>query len=198
MSRKVRTQLDTGKILVCGECYYEREGTALLLEEEGYHVIRGNTGTASGEYILMVVALSAVPLSSLGKHIEQLYALRRRVRGNIVILLSEPLQALRLLQRVGKVLCGRTGIQHLREQLCSLVSTGSFPVEAPLWFTDRQLEELSRLRTAGRQCRCLSPENVTGYWHRSQLVRVVGVDNLQVLFASGLDRIIAEQIYRRV
>ena len=198
MNRKVRTLQDKGKILVCGECHYESEGTALLLEEEGWHVIRGNTGTASGEYILTVVALSAVPLPSLGKHTEQLYALRRRVRGNIVILLPEPLQTLRLLHRVGKVLCGRTGIQHLREQLCSLVSSGPFPTEGSLWFTDRQLEELNRLRTAGRHRRSLSPENVTGYWHRSQLVRAVGGDNLQVLFASGLDRIIAERIYRRI
>lgn len=191
-------QPGAGQILVCGECHYEMEGVACLLEEEGYHVTCGYTGTASGEYILTVVALSAVPLPSLGKHTEQLYALRRRVRGNIVILLPAPLKAVTLLRHVGKVLCGKTGVDNLREQLCSLVSSGPFPGEESLWFTDRQLEELNRLRTAGRHRRSLSPENVTGYWHRSQLVRAVGVDNLQVLFASGLDRVIAERIYRRI
>lgn len=172
------------RVLLTGNCKYELTGLHHLLTDIGCEVMyQGIPG--SGQYDLIVIALSAEPLAGWGKHLQNIRELYAGVHVPMIVLVPPQLQALRLLKGVARIYNGRDILSRLETVLRQSLDGGLCPAEMEV-LTCRRQRTLMSLHMAVSSNTSLKPANRREYYHRARLVEYVGVDSLHVLCMSGL------------
>ncbi|ELO5003686.1 hypothetical protein QUQ70_004869, partial [Escherichia coli] len=103
------------KILLTGTCWYELTGLWHLLSAQGYDVYRVplEYSCATDNWDLTVVALSAEPVAGWGRHLPRIRELRRRMSGEMLVLVPERLKMLTVLQDICAVYSGCGALRKL-------------------------------------------------------------------------------------
>ncbi|HBA7544031.1 TPA: hypothetical protein J1Y36_002880 [Escherichia coli] len=182
------------RVVLVGTCWYELTGLWHLLSAQGYDVyfVPPGDSCARNDQDLVIVALSAEPVAGWGRHLARIRELRKKLSGEMLVLVPERLEALKVLRDVCPIYSGRghlsylKGIVHMalnREN----VRAGQFRL------TSGQRRALKRFSESGRD----SPLNLEQnerilYWHYARLAENVGVRNFRLLLMAGLEREIRE------
>lgn len=87
-------------IVVTGTCDAEVQGILSLLDGEGISAVRAGASPLSPDDLL-IVAMSAEPLLGWGRHLSWLLAMKLRWRCTMVVLTSNQVADVRLLEAVG-------------------------------------------------------------------------------------------------
>lgn len=182
------------KILLTGTCWYELTGLWHLLSAQGYDVYRVPLEySCSGDsWDLVVVALSAEPVSGWGLHLSWVRALRAQISGDMVVLVPERLKNVKMLLGGCLVYSGSKSLQRLSGYISTTLrretrNSGAFRL------TDGQRRALKRLSDRGRDKPLrLKREERELYYHYARLAENVGVRDFRMLLMTGLDREIHE------
>lgn len=104
-----------GKVLLTGTCWYELTGLWSLLSDCEYDVYRVPLGyTCSREiWDLIIVALSAEPLAGWGCHLSRIRELRAEMSGEMLVLVPERLEMLKVLRNICPVYSGYMPLSDL-------------------------------------------------------------------------------------
>ncbi|MEB7078088.1 hypothetical protein [Escherichia coli] len=178
------------KILLTGTCWYELTGLWHLLSAQGHNVYRVPPGypCARHGWDLIIVALSAEPVTGWGRHLSWIRELRAEMSGEMLVLVPERLEMLKVLRNVCPVYSGCMPLTCLERTVCMALSrktacTGKFRL------TSGQRRALERLSEEGRDCPLgLKPEERELYYHYARLAENVGVRDIRLLLMAGLDR----------
>nr|WP_099588220.1 hypothetical protein [Escherichia albertii] len=182
------------KILLTGTCWYELTGLWHLLLTQGYDVYFVSPGNfcVRDDPDLVIVALSAEPVAGWGRHLACIRELRKKLSGEMLVLVPERLEALKILQDVCPIYSGRGHLSRLKEIVHMAlnrenVSAGKFR----LTLGQRQaLKRFSKSRR-GHSLNLKQNERIL-YWHYARLAENVGVRNFRLLLMAGLEREIYE------
>ncbi|EFO3788597.1 hypothetical protein ACRG2M_005337, partial [Escherichia coli] len=96
------------KILLTGTCWYELTGLWHLLSAQGHNVYRVPPGypCARHGWDLIIVALSAEPVTGWGRHLSWIRELRAEMSGEMLVLVPERLEMLKVLRNICPVYSG--------------------------------------------------------------------------------------------
>ncbi|HCO4961709.1 TPA: hypothetical protein N8X53_004285 [Escherichia coli] len=181
------------KILVSGISFYEIEGVATLFKSIEFSVECKDIRIATGNFDLIIAALSSVPLNGWGKYINLLYNLRRNTSGKIIILTPKKLNKLKLLAQLGVVNCGCMKPDDLRKNLfLHLNEYESSHSHISVVFSKSHIKLLHRIKTNSlirRKNICVTKDS-TEYYYRRDLIKRAGVNHLLTLFSAQLDEVI--------
>lgn len=178
------------KILLTGTCWYELTGLWHLLSAQGYNVYRVPLGysCARAGWDLIIVALSAEPVAGWGRHLPRIRELRANMSGEMLVLVPERLEMLRVFRNICPVNSGCMPLPYLERVIRmalnkKTVRTGEFRL------TSGQHRALKHLSERGR-CRPLNlePGERGLYWHYARLAENAGVRDFRMLLMTGLDR----------
>ncbi|WP_240731132.1 hypothetical protein [Escherichia sp. E4736] len=178
------------KILLTGTCWYELRGLWHLLSTQGYNVYRVPLGYSSVRegWDLIIVALSAEPVAGWGRHLPRIRELRAEMFGEMLVLVPERLEMLRVLRNICLVRSGCMPLSDLERTVCmalnrKAVHAGKFRL------TSGQRQALKRLSERGRDRPLNLKQSERGlYWHYARLAENVGVRDFRMLLMTGLDR----------
>ncbi|HHD8924185.1 TPA: hypothetical protein ACOXE4_004320 [Salmonella enterica] len=154
------------KILLTGTCWYE----------------------LTGLWHLIIVALSAEPVAGWGRHLSRIRELRAEVFGEMLVLVPERLEMLKMLRNICPVYSGCLPLPDLERTVRmalnrNAVRTGKFRL------TSGQRLALKRLSGRGRERPLNLKQSERGlYWHYARLAENVGVRDFRMLLMTGLDR----------
>lgn len=187
MGRKNRGKI---KILLTGTCWYELTGLWHLLSAQGYSVYRAPLGYSCvrDNWDLIIVALSAEPVTGWGRHLSRIRELRAEMSGEMLVLVPERLEMLKVLRNVCPVYSGCMSLLNLERTVRMALDrkaarTGKFRL------TSGQRRALKRLSERGRERPLnLKPGERGLYWHYARLAENAGVRDFRMLLMTGLDR----------
>lgn len=154
------------KILLTGTCWYE----------------------LTGLWHLIIVALSAEPVAGWGRHLSRIRELRAEMFGEMLVLVPERLEMLKMLRNICPVYSGCLPLPDLERTVRmalnrNAVRTGKFRL------TSGQRLALKRLSGRGRERPLNLKQSERGlYWHYARLAENVGVRDFRMLLMTGLDR----------
>ncbi|HAX5087863.1 TPA: hypothetical protein JZG72_004684 [Escherichia coli] len=178
------------KILLTGTCWYELTGLWHLLSAQGHNVYRVPPGypCARHGWDLIIVALSAEPVTGWGRHLSWIRELRAEMSGEMLVLVPERLEMLKVLRNVCPVHNGCAGLRELEKDIYMVLAEKSVPA-GRFRLTRGQRRALERLSERGRDCPLgLKPEERELYYHYARLAENVGVRDIRLLLMAGLDR----------
>ena len=178
------------KILLTGTCWYELTGLWHLLSAQGYNVYRVPLGysCARAGWDLIIVALSAEPVAGWGRHLPRIRELRANMSGEMLVLVPERLEMLRVLRNICPVNSGCMPLPYLERVIRmalnkKTVRTGEFRL------TSGQRQALKHLSESGRDRPLNLKQSERGlYWHYARLAENAGVRDFRMLLMTGLDR----------
>ncbi|EEC8626678.1 TPA: hypothetical protein ACHYY3_004031 [Escherichia coli] len=179
-----------GKVLLTGTCWYELTGLWSLLSDCEYDVYRVPLGyTCSREsWDLIIVALSAEPLAGWGRHLSRIRELRAEMSGEMLVLVPERLEMLKVLRNICPVYSGYMPLSDL-ERTVRMALNRKASRAGKFRLTSGQRLVLKRFSERGRVCPpLLNPGERSLYWHYSRLAENVGVRDFRMLLMTGLDR----------
>ena len=178
------------KILLTGTCWYELTGLWHLLSAQGHNVYRVPPGypCARHGWDLIIVALSAEPVTGWGRHLPRIRELRAEMSGEMLVLVPERLEMLRVLRNICPVYSGCMSLSCLERTVRMALNrktarTGKFRL------TSGQRQALKRLSERRRDRPLNLKQSERGlYWHYARLAENVGVRDFRMLLMTGLDR----------
>ncbi|WP_435051092.1 hypothetical protein [Escherichia coli] len=187
------------KILLTGTSWYELTGLWYLLSAQGYDVYRVPLGysCAPNGWDLIIVALSAEPVAGWGRHLPRIRELRAEMSGEMLVLVPERLEMLKVLRNICPVYSGCIPLSDLERTVRMALNrktarTGKFRL------TSGQQQALKRLSKRGRNLPLNLKQSERGlYWHYARLAENVGVRDFRMLLMTGLDREIHKMDGRR-
>lgn len=96
------------KILLTGTCWYELTGLWHLLSAQGYNIYRIPLGYSCVRkcWDLVIVVLSAEPVAGWGRHLPRIRELRAEMSGEMLVLVPERLEMLKVLRNICPVYSG--------------------------------------------------------------------------------------------
>ncbi|EEW8309543.1 hypothetical protein KF981_004703 [Escherichia coli] len=179
-----------GKILLIGTCWYELTGLLNLLLVQGHDVYRVPLGYSCVRegWDLIIVALSAEPVAGWGRHLSRIRELSAEMFGEMLVLVPERLEMLKVLRNICPVYSGCLPLPDLERTVRmalnrNAVRTGKFRL------TSGQRLALKRLSGRGRERPLNLKQSERGlYWHYARLAENVGVRDFRMLLMTGLDR----------
>lgn len=178
------------KILLTGTCWYELTGLWYLLSTQGYNVYRvplGYSCTPNG-WDLIIVALSAEPVAGWGRHLVWIRELRAEMSGDMLVMVPERLEMLKVLRNICPVYSGCMHLPCL-ERTIRMVLNRKIVHAGKFGLTSGQRLALKRLSERGRTLPLnLRQSERTLYWHYAQLAANVGVRDFRMLLMTGLDK----------
>lgn len=180
------------KILLTGTCWYELTGLWHLLSAQGYNVYRVPLGYSCVRegWDLIIVALSAEPVAGWGRHLSRIRELRAEMSGEMLVLVPERLERLKMLRDISEVRSGCACRRELEKNIRTVLAGKAVPV-GRFRLTGGQLRALERLSEEGRGSLLgLKPEERELYYHYARLAENVGVRDIRLLLMAGLDRVI--------
>lgn len=171
------------KILLTGACWYELTELWHLLSAQGYNVYRVPLGYSSVRkgWDLVIVALSAEPVAGWGCNLPRIRELRAEISGEMLVLVPERLEMLKMLRNICPVYSGYMPLSYLERTVCmaqnrKAVRTGKFRL------TSGQQLALKRLSERGRDRPLNLKQSERGlYWHYAQCQEHRFVDDATVL-----------------
>ena len=175
------------KVLITGSCWFEMTGLWHALSEDGYDVYRApfEYFCAPHAYDLTVVALSAEKILGWGRYIPGIRALRKRVSGNIVVLVPNRLENLTVLQDVCLLYNGHESIDNIKQFLYSQLKENKTIQKKKFDMTLGQLRVLKKISNRNNPKRVYDRRM---YYHQRCLVKNIGVKNLNILRIAALDK----------
>lgn len=104
------------RLLLTGNCWYELTGLWYLLSDENHDVYRAPAGyfCSPTAFELTVVALSAEPIITWSRHLSWIKELRRKMSGNMILLVPERFERLASLHDICEVYSGYSSPEQLR------------------------------------------------------------------------------------
>ncbi|MFJ7174838.1 hypothetical protein [Citrobacter freundii] len=178
------------KILLTGTCWYELTGLQNLLSAKGYDVCRVPLEySCSREGLdLIIVALSAEPVSGWGRHLARIRELRAEMSGEMLVLVPKKLEKLKVLRNICPVYSGYMHLPCL-ERSVRMALNRKTAHAGKFRLTSGQRLALKRLSERGRGRPLNLKQSECGlYWHYTRLVENVGVRDFRMLLITGLDR----------
>lgn len=177
-------------MLLTGTCWYEMTGLWHLLSAQGYNVYRVPPGypCVREGWGLIIVALSAEPVAGWGRHLSWIRELRAEMSGEMLVLVPERLEMLKVLRNICPVYSGCMSLTCLERTVRMALNrktarTGKFRL------TSGQRQALKRLSERGRARPLNLKQSERGlYWHYARLAENVGVRDFRMLLMTGLDR----------
>lgn len=179
-----------GKVLLTGTCWYELTGLWSLLSDCEYDVYRVPLGyTCSRErWGLIIVALSAEPVAGWGRHLSRIRELRAEMSGEMLVLVPERLEMLKVLRNICPVYSGYMPLSDLERTVRMALNRKALRA-GKFRLTSGQRLVLKRLSERGRvPPLILNPSERSLYWHYARLAENVGVRDFRMLLMTGLDR----------
>ncbi len=178
------------KILLTGTCWYELTGLWHLLSVQGHDVchVPLEYSCAREDRDLVIVALSAEPVAGWGRHLSRIRELRAEMSGEMLVLVPERLEMLRVLRDICQVYSGSGGLSRLGGVVRMMLNrktvySGKFSL------TPGQCRALEHLSERGRDHPLNLKQSERGlYWHYARLAENVGVRDFRMLLLTGLDR----------
>lgn len=138
------------KILLTGTCWYELTGLWHLLSAQGYNVYRVPQGYSSvrKDWDLVIVALSTEPVAGWGRNLPRIRELRAEMSGEMLVLVPERLEMLKVLRNICPVYSGCMPLLYLERTVRMALNrktarTGKFRL------TSGQRQALKRLSERG-------------------------------------------------
>ena len=178
------------KVLLTGTCWYELTGLWHLLSAKGYSVYLLPPGDSSvrEEWDLVIVALSAEPVAGWGCHLSWIRELRAEMSGEMLVLVPERLEMLKVLRNICPVYSGCMSLAGL-ERTVRMVLNKKAVRAGKFSLTSGQRQALKRISEKGRDQPLRLSRNERGlYWHYARLAENVGVRDFRMLLMTGLDR----------
>lgn len=178
------------KILLTGTCWYELAGLWCLLSAQGYYVYRVPLGypCARHGWNLIIVALSAEPVAGWGRHLSRIRELRAEMSGEMLVLVPERLEMLKVLRNICPVYSGRLH-QPCLEKVVRMALDRKTVQVGKFCLTSGQRLALRRFSERGRDRPLNLEQSERGlYWHYARLAENVGVRDFRMLLMTGLDR----------
>ncbi|EEQ3299491.1 hypothetical protein ABLI14_003754 [Escherichia coli] len=171
------------KILLTGSCWFEIAGLWYLLSEKGYKVTRAPMDSCTkNTFDLTIIALSAEKIPGWGRHISAIREMRKRISGEMIVLVPHRLEHLTLLQDVCCIYNGYKNVETLGEFICEQLYTDFFSLKKiKITKGQRQIIDL----TLGVSQICYDQRL---YYHQIRLAKNVGVRNLRLLIMAGLTK----------
>lgn len=179
-----------GKVLLTGTCWYELTGLWSLLSDCEYDVYRVPLGyTCSSEcWDLIIVALSAEPIAGWGRHLSRIRELRAEMSGEMLVLVPERLEMLKVLRNICPVYSGYMPLSDLERTVRMALNRKALR-PGKFRLLPRQRLVLKRFSERGRvRPPHLNPGERSLYWHYARLAESVGVRDFRMLLMTGLDR----------
>ncbi|HBB0122542.1 TPA: hypothetical protein J1531_003638 [Escherichia coli] len=178
------------KILLTGTCWYELTGLWHLLPAQGLDVshVPLEYSCSREDLDLIIVALSAEPLAGWGRHLPRIRELRAEMSGEMLVLVPERLEMLKVLRNICPVYSGCMPLSYLERTVRMALNrktarTGKFRL------TSGQRQALKRLSERGGDRPLNLKQSERGlYWHYARLAENVGVRDFRMLLMTGLDR----------
>ncbi|EHP0862877.1 hypothetical protein KNZ39_004506 [Escherichia coli] len=178
------------KILLTGTCWYELTGLWHLLSAQGFDVshVPLEYSCSREDLDLIIVALSAEPLAGWGRHLPRIRELRAEMSGEMLVLVPERLEMLKVLRNICPVYSGCMPLSYLERTVRMALNrktarTGKFRL------TSGQRQALKRLSERGGDRPLNLKQSERGlYWHYARLAENVGVRDFRMLLMTGLDR----------
>lgn len=111
------------RLLLTGNCWYELTGLWYLLSDENHDIYRAPAGyfCSSTAFELTVVALSAEPIITWSRHISWIKELRRKMTGNMILLVPERFKSLVSLHDICEVYSGHSTPEQLRSLIYGIL-----------------------------------------------------------------------------
>lgn len=185
MERKTK-----GKVLLTGTCWYELTGLWSLLSDCEYDVYCVPLGyTCSREsWDLIIVALSAEPVAGWGRHLSSIRELRAEMSGEMLVLVPERLEKLKVLRNICPVYSGYMPLSDLERTVRMVLNrkvlrAGKFRLTSGQRLVLTHLSERGKVRPP-----ILNLSELGLYWHYARLAENVGVRDFRMLLMTGLDR----------
>ncbi|EFI6793461.1 TPA: hypothetical protein J1W43_004399 [Escherichia coli] len=178
------------KILLTGTCWYELTGLWHLLSAQGHNVYRVPLGypCAREGWDLIIVALSAEPVAGWGRHLSRIRELRAEMSGEMLVLVPERLEMLKVLRNICPVYSGYMSLSDLERTVRMALNRKALRA-GKFRLTSGQRLVLKRLSERGRVCPpLLNPSERSLYWHYARLAENVGVRDFKMLLMTGLDK----------
>lgn len=178
------------KILLTGTCWYELTGLWHLLSAQGYNVYcvpLGYSCVREG-WDLVIVALSAEPVAGWGRHLPRIRELRAEISGEMLVMVPERLERLKVLRNICPVYSGYMPLSDLEITVRMVLNRKALHV-GKFRLTSGQRLALKRLSERGRDRPLNLKQSERGlYWHYARLAENVGVRDFRMLLMIGLDR----------
>ncbi|HFW6978505.1 hypothetical protein [Escherichia coli] len=178
------------KILLTGTCWYELKGLWYLLSAQGYDVYRVPLGysCARDGWDLVIVALSAEPVAGWGRYLPRIRELGAEMSGEMLVLVPERLEMLKVLRNICPVYSGCMHLSYLERTVRMALNrktarTGKFRLTSGQRLALKRLSERERDRPLN-----LKQSERGLYWHYARLAENVGVRDFRMLLMIGLDR----------
>ena len=178
------------KILLTGTCWYELTGLWHLLSAQGYNVYRVPLGYSCVRdgWDLIVVALSAEPVAGWGRHLSRIRELRAEMSGEMLVLVPEKLERLKVLRNICPVYSGCMPLSD-QERAVRMALNRKAVHAGKFRLTSGQRLALNRLSERGRDRPLNLKQRERGlYWHYARLAENAGVRDFRMLLMTGLDR----------
>ncbi|ELY4545986.1 hypothetical protein SNN69_004343 [Cronobacter sakazakii] len=177
------------EILLFGSCEYELIGFENILSRCNHNALRIHNieDVFSHPSSLIVVALSSEPLLQWARFITTIKILAKRPNKRVIIFTPRKLMKLAYLKTIGLVFNGKQSVQELQDLIKSLIQSNLMVHYKRARLSIKQQKELIRLRLMLKQNfknRSIETKNI--YYHRSRMLKIIGVDNLHVAIVSGL------------
>ncbi|MBB8865648.1 hypothetical protein HEK78_021305 [Escherichia coli] len=180
------------KILLTGTCWYELTGLWHLLSTQGYNVYRVPLGDSCAReaWDLVIVALSAESVAGWGRHLPRIRELRAEMSGEMLVLVPERLEMLKVLRDICPVYSGCMPLSYLERTVrIPMVLNIKTARIGKFRLTSGQRLALKRLSERGRDRPLNLKQSERGlYWHYARLAENVGVRDIRMLLMTGLDR----------
>ncbi len=177
-------------MLLTGTCWYELTGLWHLLSAQGYNVYRVPPGypCVREGWDLIIVALSAEPVTGWGRHLSWIRELRAEMSGEMLVLVPERLEMLKVLRNICPVYSGCMPLSDL-ERTVRITLNRNTARTGKFCLTSGQRQALKRLSERGRDRPLNLKQSERGlYWHYARLAENVGVRDFRMLLMTGLDR----------
>lgn len=178
------------KILLTGTCWYELTGLWHLLSAQGLDVshVPLEYSCSREDLDLIIVALSAESIAGWGRHLPRICELRAEMSGEMLVLVPERLEMLKVLRNICPVYSGCMPLSYLERTVRMTLNkktarTGKFRLTSG----QRQALKLLSERGRGRPLNLKQSERGL-YWHYARLAENVGVRDFRMLLMTGLDR----------
>lgn len=134
------------------------------------------------------MALSAEPVAGWGRHLPRIRELRAEMSGEMLVLVPERLEMLKVLRNICPVYSGCMPLSYL-ERTVRMAQNRKTARAGKFRLTSGQRQALKRLSERGRDRPLNLKQSERGlYWHYARLAENVGVRDFRMLLMTGLDR----------
>ncbi|ATI65966.1 hypothetical protein [Edwardsiella tarda] len=178
------------KILLTGTCWYELTGLLNLLSAQEYDVCRVPLEYSCSRegWDLIIVALSAEPIAGWGRHLSRIRELRAEMSGEMLALVPERLEMLKVLRNICPVYSGCMPLPDLERTVCMALNRKALRA-GKFRLTSGQRLALKRLSERGRDRPLNLKQSERGlYGYYARLAENVGVRDFKMLLMTRLDR----------